>query len=250
MRVISITGLSGSGKTSTIEHIIKELISRGYTVGSVKEIHFEAFAMDTEGKNTWRHRQAGSDTVTARSANETNVLYKGHMPIYDLLAHYDQDFVLLEGVRDAVVPEIAVASEDGTPKLSPLTFVVSGRFANTHSGTYKGLPIINGVTDTKKLVDLIIEKTPSLMYDVDPECCSACGMDCRTFLSKHLKGEIDINTCVLKNSKVKLTIDGKNIYMVPFVEAILKNVVTGVVKELKGFKKGKKISIEFVDDSE
>ncbi|HQC55002.1 MAG TPA: molybdopterin-guanine dinucleotide biosynthesis protein B [Clostridia bacterium] len=249
MKVFSITGLSGSGKTATIEHIIKELIARGYTVGSVKEIHFEAFAIDTEGKNTWRHRQAGSDTVTARSANETDVLYKGHMPIYDLLSHYNQDFVILEGVHDAVVPEIAVATEDGEPKISPLTFAISGRFANAHTGTYKDLPIINGITDTKKLVDLIIEKTPSLMYDIDKECCSACGMDCRTFLSKYLKGEVDINACVLKNSKVKLTINDKNIYMVPFVESILKNVVTGVVKELKGFQKGGKICLEFVDDS-
>ncbi|MGI6594965.1 MAG: molybdopterin-guanine dinucleotide biosynthesis protein B [Christensenellales bacterium] len=249
MRVFSITGLSGSGKTSTIEHIIKELNARGYTVGTVKEIHFEAFKMDTEGKNTWRHRQAGADTVTARSATETDVLYKGHMPIYDLLSHYNQDFVILEGVRDAVVPEIAVSAEDAEPKLSQLTFAVSGRFANTHTGTYQNLPIINGITDTKKLVDFILEKVPTLMYDVDVECCGACGTDCKTFLSKHLKGEANINDCILKKSKVKLTIDGKNIYMVPFVEAILKNTVTGVVKELKGFKKGKKITIEFVDDS-
>ena len=35
-------------------------------MGSVKDIHFEAFAIDTPGTNTYRHRQAGAELVTAR----------------------------------------------------------------------------------------------------------------------------------------------------------------------------------------
>ncbi len=250
MKAFSVTGLTGSGKTSVIENIIKELKSRGFSVGSVKEIHFDAFRIDTEGKNTWRHRQAGADTVTARSHNETDILYQGHRPIYEVLSHYDQDFVILEGVRDAVVPEIAVAAEDAEPQISPLTIAVSGRYANTHSGEYQGLPIINGITETKKLVDLIIEKTPPIMSDVDPECCSKCGCDCRTFLAKCLKGEAKFEDCTLKNGKLSLKINGKDILMVPFVESILKNEVLGVVKELKGYKKGGKVTVEFTADEE
>lgn len=247
MKAFAVTGLTGSGKTSIIENIIKELVSRGFTVGSVKEIHFDGFRLDDEGKNTWRHRQAGSDTVTARSRYETDILYRGHLPVYDVLSHYDQDYVVLEGVRDAVVPEIAAAAEDDEPRICPLTFVVSGRFANTHSGKYRNLPIINGLTDTAKLVDMIIEKTPVLMPDVDPACCSLCGTDCRGFLAKCLKGEADINDCVLKHSRISLKIDGKEVAMVPFVESLLKNEVMGVVKELKGYKKGGKIAVEFLD---
>jgi|BioPla2DNA2_1021312.scaffolds.fasta_scaffold02049_9 molybdopterin-guanine dinucleotide biosynthesis protein B len=248
MKAFSVTGLTGSGKTTVIENIIKELVARGYTVGSVKEIHFDAFTLDTEGKNTYRHRQAGADTVTARSHNETDILYNGHLPIYDVLWHYDQDFVVLEGVRDAVVPDIAAAVEDAEPDVSPLTIAVSGRYANTHGGEYKGLPIINGVTDTKKLVDLIIQKTPPLMPEIDPDCCSKCGCDCRAFLAKCLRGEAKLDDCVLKQSTVSLKIDGESIVMVPFVQNILKNQVLGVVKELKGYKKGCKISVEFTDN--
>jgi molybdopterin-guanine dinucleotide biosynthesis protein B len=52
MKVFSVIGLSKSGKTTTIENIIKELRRRNYTVGSVKEIHFEKFKMDIEGTFT------------------------------------------------------------------------------------------------------------------------------------------------------------------------------------------------------
>ncbi len=52
MKVLTVTGLSGSGKTTVIENLIKELKRRGYSIGSVKEIHYEAFAIDTPGKNT------------------------------------------------------------------------------------------------------------------------------------------------------------------------------------------------------
>ena len=46
MKVFSVVGVTKSGKTTTIEQIIKEFIRRGYSVGSVKEIHFEQFAID------------------------------------------------------------------------------------------------------------------------------------------------------------------------------------------------------------
>lgn len=248
MKVLTITGLTGTGKTTTIENIIKELCKRGYSVGSVKEIHFDQFRIDTEGKNTYRHRQAGATTVTARSHHETDIMYSGHMPIYDLLAHYKEDFVVLEGVRDAVVPEIALCKEDEEPKISPLTFAISGKYANNHKGCLGDLPIINALENIEKLVDLILEKVPPLMYDMDSECCSCCGTDCRGLLGKILKGEKKYSDCVLSSSSVSLKINNKEIPIVPFVETILKNVIKGVVSELKGYDKGAEIEIIIKDN--
>jgi molybdopterin-guanine dinucleotide biosynthesis protein B len=48
------------------EAIIAELRRRNYRVGSVKDIHFEGFALDQEGTNTHRHKMAGAELVTAR----------------------------------------------------------------------------------------------------------------------------------------------------------------------------------------
>lgn len=244
MKVLTVTGLSGSGKTTTLEHIIKELKKRGHSVGTVKEIHFEAFTMDSEGKNTHRHRMAGADTVTARGINETDVLYKGHLSIWDILAHYTEDYVLLEGVRDAIVPEIVVCAEDAVPELSSLTFAISGRYANTHSGSYKGIPIINATDNISGLTDLIEKKVPPLFYDFDKECCGICGMECREFLSAFLRGKRSLDECVLQaHQKVKLLVNGRDVPLVPFVKNILKNAVIGVASELKGYKENAKIEI-------
>lgn len=244
MKVITVLGLTGSGKTTVIENIIIELKKRGYSVGSIKQIHNEAFTIDTEGKNTWRHRKAGAKTVTARSNQETDILYLGEKPIYEVLSHYNEDFVVMEGVRDAVVPEITTCKEDTVPEISPLSIAVSGRYSNNATNDFLGIPVIDSISNIKKLVDLIIEKTPNLMMDVDPKCCSMCGHDCRTFLARCLKGERKIEECVLNTTRVSLKINGKEIYMVPFVESMISNVVVGATRGLKGFKEGTEIEIK------
>ncbi len=46
-------------------------------------------------------------------------------------------------------------------------------------------------------------------------------------------------------SKVEVSINGKELDLVPFVEEIIKNTVTGMISSLKGYEKGKiKIEIE------
>ncbi len=244
MKVFTLLGLSGSGKTSTIECLIKELNKRGYSVGTIKEIHFEKFRMDTEGKNTYRHREAGADTVTARGIYETDILYKGHLPIYDILSHYNEDYVIMEGVRDAVVPEIVVCAESDTPKVSDLTFAVSGRYSLNGDRDFNGVPVINALTDIEKLTDLVEKVVPDLMYDIDTKCCSACGADCRSLLAKIIKGEEKRSSCVIGQGKINLKVNGNRIVIVPFVENLLKNVVLGVVKELKGYQPNAKVEIE------
>ncbi|MEG0019166.1 MAG: molybdopterin-guanine dinucleotide biosynthesis protein MobB, partial [Oscillospiraceae bacterium] len=66
MRIFTVRGITKSGKTTTIEKVISELKKRGYSVGSVKEIHYKQFKIDPEGTNTDRHKKAGSELVTAR----------------------------------------------------------------------------------------------------------------------------------------------------------------------------------------
>src|SRR5690554_4803402 len=109
MKVFSVFGVSKSGKTTTIEEIIKELSRRRYSVGSVKEIHFEQFTIDENGTNTDRHRKAGSQLVTARGLHETDVLFSKQLPVDKILQFYDHDFVILEGVTDFNVPKVICA---------------------------------------------------------------------------------------------------------------------------------------------
>lgn len=156
MKVISVYGYSKSGKTTTVERIIKELIKRNYTVGSVKEIHYEEFAIDMEGSNTDRHRKAGAGLVTARGLYETDILFKERLSMPEILKFYDQDFVILEGVTDFEVPKILCASsvEDAMERIHPSVFVLSGVISNKIS-RFKSLSVINAVTDIERLTDLV-----------------------------------------------------------------------------------------------
>ena len=165
MKIFSIIGYSHSGKTSTAEAVIRELIRRGYTVGAVKESH-HAIRTDTQGSNTDRLRQAGASLVAARSQHETYVFFEERLPLERILAFFDYDYVVLEGVSDPSVPKIvtAIDTEGIEAKLSNSTFAVSGVISET-LGEYKGLPVINGITDTARLVDLIEEKADNWQPD-------------------------------------------------------------------------------------
>lgn len=156
MKVFSVYGYSKSGKTTTVEYLIKELLRRGYSVGTVKDIHYEEFAIDTEGSNTDRHKKAGSGLVTARGLYETDILFQKRLSIPEILRFYTQDFVILEGVTDFDVPKILCASnrEDIYKRIDSSVFVLSGVISNEISG-FEKLPVINAIKDIERLTDLV-----------------------------------------------------------------------------------------------
>lgn len=245
MKVFSVAGYTKSGKTTTIEQVILELKRRNYSVGSIKDIHFEAFQMDQEGTNTDRHRKAGSELVTARGLNETDVLFQRKLDLYEIARFYAVDYLVVEGIRDSNVPMILTADceADLEERWNDHVFAVSGKIADKLE-TYRGLPAISTMDEPKRLVDLIEEKVFDLLPDFPYECCHACGGTCRELCVSILKGEKQRRDCVLEQSPVRLTVNGNPIPMVPFVQNILKNAVMGVVQELEGFEKEPQVTVE------
>ncbi len=243
MKVLSVIGITQSGKTTTVENIIRELTKRGYSVGSVKEIHFEEFEIDTIGSNTDRHRKAGSKLVTARGMAETDVLYQSMLSIDKIISFYDYDYLILEGVKDVNAPKIITAhkTSEVDERRDYSTFVVSGRLADEIK-QYDGLSVIHCMDEIVELVDLIEKTVPDLLPDFDEECCGACGYSCHEMLSRIISGKP--NECCIRDTKVKLKVEGKNIDMVPFVQNILKNAVLGVVSELEGYDEKSEITVE------
>ncbi len=156
MKVFSIVGVSKSGKTTVAEAVITELRSRGYRVGSVKDIHFAGFALDREGTNTYRHKMAGAELVTARGLHETDIMFPSRMSLPEILRFYDQDFVILEGVYDFQGPGLiaAIDEKEIDERRWDKVIAVTGRIAERLK-EYQGLPVINGLTEVARLTDLI-----------------------------------------------------------------------------------------------
>lgn len=260
MRVFSVNGVSKSGKTTTIERIIGELKRRGYSVGSVKDIHFEQFAIDTEGTNTFRHRKAGSDVVTARGLAETDIMFPGRLPVAKILELYNNDWVILEGVKDFPAPSIACARnrEELERILTPATFAISGVVASSAgsiAGTVGvpacgdtaaaigGIPVIDGLTHAEQLVDLIENRVFPVLPAVDPECCRECGRSCTEMAAAILAGEATREDCRHDDFGVALLVGGRPISIVPFVQEVIRRTVSGMVSTLEGYRPGEVIEI-------
>jgi len=109
--MIGIVGKSGSGKTTLIEKLIPELARRGYRVGTIKH-HTHDFEMDREGKDSWRHAQAGAETVVVASPHKIGLVKK---TVTDLSLEYlrdrffdDIDIIIVEGYKTLPYPKIEI----------------------------------------------------------------------------------------------------------------------------------------------
>ncbi len=247
MKAIAVNGITKSGKTTVCEALIKGLRSRGYSVGSVKEIHYEAFKIDPDPiTNTNRHKNAGAQLVAARGLFETDILYQSMLPIDQILCHYHHDYVVLEGVSDCNCCRIITAHSEAEvhERMDDRVIAVSGVIANSDVCEVAGRHVYHAINEPDALVDLVIEKAFEPLPNVDPKCCSLCGYDCKTLTGRIVSGLSKRGDCVLTSQDVQLSVNGRSITMVPFVQNILRNAVLGVAKELEGFAPNSEIVVK------
>jgi molybdopterin-guanine dinucleotide biosynthesis protein B len=116
MKVVGFSGYSGSGKTTLVEQLIVRLKLAGQRVSVVKHAHHE-FDIDHEGKDSWRHRQAGAFEVVIASdrrlAKIREYEVQSDPTVHQLLAElYECDWVLVEGFKHADLLKIEVWRAD------------------------------------------------------------------------------------------------------------------------------------------
>ena len=244
MKILSVIGISSSGKTTTVECIIRELVRRRYSVGSVKDIHFEEFAIDTPGSNTERHKEAGANLVTARGLKETDILFPFKLSIDRILDFYSQDWVVLEGVREVNAPKIVCAHsiEEIDRLLGPDTIAISGVVSNTGIVDYKGIPVFNPLNQQVELADYLEQKVFTRLPDFTAKCCGLCGLSCRDLLAAIVRGDKGREDCILQQ-QVELKVGGKDITMVPFVQEILARTIISLASTLDGYESHKELKI-------
>ena len=168
--LIAAIGLSGSGKTTTIEHLISQLTREGYRVGAIKHIHREGFTIDKEGTNTWRFSKAGSKITVAISPEEIAIIEKTNASsnnldkVLELLESEKLDLIFIEGFHNLVSkkPEIlkiitAKNSEDLEKTLKetvPPIIAITGLIAKNNHRTNK-IPYINLPDEEVELVQIV-----------------------------------------------------------------------------------------------
>ncbi|MDO8785068.1 MAG: molybdopterin-guanine dinucleotide biosynthesis protein B [Syntrophales bacterium] len=157
--IVSIVGKSNAGKTTLIEKLIPELVCRGYRVAAIKhDIH--GFAIDHEGKDSWRHKKAGAHTTVISSPWKVAVIEdveKDHT-LAELRDRYirDVDIILSEGYKGNPHPKIEVFRAE----LKSNILCSAGNNLLALAGDQPrevGVPCFD-INDARGLVDLIERK--------------------------------------------------------------------------------------------
>ncbi|MBP7165757.1 MAG: molybdopterin-guanine dinucleotide biosynthesis protein B [Firmicutes bacterium] len=228
MRVFAVSGVHHSGKTTTIEHLIRELVGRGYSVGTVKSVHRERFSIDRAGTNTDRHRTAGATAVAARSDAQTAIMWSGRLDYEEILRLYDTDWVIIEGAHREAYPRIVAAGTEHhiEQRFDGSTFLICGAVAQ-RLDSWRGVPVMDATTRAKEVVDLLERSVPE--YDRPKE-----GQAVQRTLEPGPEERFE----------VEVRVDGEELHLAPFVQDFVSRTVLGMLSSLKGYKLGSEFTIE------
>jgi molybdopterin-guanine dinucleotide biosynthesis protein B len=177
VQIIDVAGLKKSGKTTVVEGLIRELKRRGFKVGTIKKIHIPNFTIDQEGKDTFRHKQAGAEFVISLAPEEIALIKSNDgtrelAQVKDLVPD-DTDFLVCEELNEEsgdiiyIITLQRAEDLDETLKqraVGERVIAISGVVSNSIS-SFKGYPVINTTTDPgiKKMVELIIKERNKLL---------------------------------------------------------------------------------------
>jgi molybdopterin-guanine dinucleotide biosynthesis protein B len=199
--IISIVGKSDSGKTTLIEKLVPELTRRGHRIATVKhDVH--GFEVDQQGKDSWRHKQAGAHTVVISSPNKVALIrdVEKDLTLDEIREKLiqDVDLILSEGYKKDVQPKIEIFRKE-------------------------------------KHQELLCAKEDNLIAIVSNQTFNV-GVPC--FDLENMKGLADFIEKEFLRSRegreISLKVDGKSIPVSPFVRDFLTKTIRGMVSALKG----------------
>ena len=208
--IICIVGASDSGKTTFLEKLIPELTRRGYRVGALKH-DAHGFEMDREGKDTWRLRQAGANTVAISSPTRVAAIrtVEKELEPGEIAARlfWSEDILITEGFKRSPFPKIEVFRKEIEPE------PICGPGDN----------LIALVTDDPVSSDL-----PRFSFG---EVSKVADFIEGRYLADR------------KTPGILVQLDGKQFPMNDFVRDFLIGGITGMLSRLRGWEPGKRITI-------
>jgi molybdopterin-guanine dinucleotide biosynthesis protein MobB len=113
VKVIQVTGVSGSGKTTFIRALVP-LLTRFGTVGTVKHTGHHSMELP-RGKDTTVMFEAGARVVAGIDKGKTLVTLKGTSlaDALDLLAAQGVTIAIVEGYKESTLPKIIIGDLEG-----------------------------------------------------------------------------------------------------------------------------------------
>jgi len=156
--LLAIAGRKGTGKSEVLEALIAHLKEKGLRIGVMKHLAREDFEIDQPGKDTYRYRMQGAETVMLLGRKKRAIF--SDLP---LESHWEEnlryfegfDLVFLEGYFLKTIPTVEVCKKElGSPLLSGMEYIFA-----VCSDASTGMPAPHFPIDQlKKLAALIQSK--------------------------------------------------------------------------------------------
>ncbi|MGL4344579.1 MAG: molybdopterin-guanine dinucleotide biosynthesis protein B [Cellulosilyticaceae bacterium] len=113
-KLLAISGVKNSGKTTLISRLIPELSKRGLKVATVKHDGHD-FEADRPGTDTHAHLEAGAYGAAIFSDSQYMVTKQQQVSEQELFGYFEEaDLILLEGFKGSQYPKIEIVREDNS----------------------------------------------------------------------------------------------------------------------------------------
>lgn len=251
--IVAVVGKSNSGKTTLLERLIPVLVSRGLRVGTIKH-DTHGFDMDKPGKDTWKHRQAGSSAVAIIGPDRTAVIRETETPPgpEEVAARFmgKLDIVLAEGFKRSRLPKIEVSRRERSTDL--IASPADGLLAVVADHPVEpGVPVF-GWDEPEKLADLLQAKFLSHRPRTKRPLLATGGrpLELAAFIAASVehstrglmrglkgvdhRGALRIVIGPGAEPEVVLEADGEARVLKPYVQGMLAGAIRGLAETLDG----------------
>ncbi|ADY73468.1 molybdopterin-guanine dinucleotide biosynthesis protein B [Desulfurobacterium thermolithotrophum DSM 11699] len=216
--IISFIGYQNSGKTTIATKVVEILRKKGYKVAVLKSTKHKNVIKDTEGKDSYKYKEARADAVAIVTPEELILFQKiGEIDLKYLsfLPFDDYDIVICEGFKHSDVPKFEVTRKELNQP------ILVGQVKN----------IIGVISDyeIKGVKNFSINKPEEVAEFIE-----------ETFIAKKEDQFSD---------EVELFVNGKRVPIKHYVRETLREILFGFVKLLKDIEYPiKKMDIRIVVD--
>ncbi|MBN2334261.1 molybdopterin-guanine dinucleotide biosynthesis protein B [Candidatus Bathyarchaeota archaeon] len=243
-KTVAVVGYKDSGKTRVVEALVNELTGRGRRVGTLKHTA-EDTGFDTPGKDTARHREAGSKATAILHDNAAAIFIDDHVSVADAvkaLGHLD--ILIIEGFKtlDTHARILVPRKDEDVGKLSNGLEIAAVMITGSGFTGVTDLPMVP-LAEASRLADIVEDRSYPMLPGVN---CRGCGYDdCRSLGEAILRGEADASQCVRNSVEFTLRVNGEPVPLGGFVQRAFKGMLVGFLKSLKGGDDPRRVEIAF-----
>lgn len=225
-RAIAIVGGKKTGKTELGLALCRELKARGLTVCAAKR---SGHGFDRGQADTDRYQEI-CDAVLGSSPSGSFAAWSGERLLMDLLPLARADVLVLEGGKSfGWLPRILTAPGD----VDPAALRPGLALARTTPEAPGDAPV---ESDPAALADLVLRRG----FLLPGISCGECGRKgCAGLAAEIVAGTATPDECAATGGDVRVTVEGREVAMKPFVARTFQAVLRALLGELKGYAPGR-----------